>query len=77
MPIYEYFCPDCRVTFELQRSMADRESRATCPQCTGHQTSRVMSTFTAFGSGRALAGGGCGTCVPTAAGGCATCGVKR
>lgn len=48
MPIYEYRCADCAVSFEaLVRSAHDA---AECPHCHGHKLSREMSTFAARSS---------------------------
>jgi putative FmdB family regulatory protein len=45
MPIYEYRCTDCAVSFEaLVRAGHDD---AECPHCHGHKLSREMSTFAA------------------------------
>jgi putative FmdB family regulatory protein len=41
MPIYQYECASCG-TFDVMRSIADRDQRHVCPQC-GAQTSRVMT----------------------------------
>lgn len=77
MPTYEYFCPDCQVTFALQRRIAERESEAECPHCHTHKTNRVMSTFMMasdlVGASRPSR---CGTCSPSP-GACAACGVRR
>lgn len=45
MPIYEYFCPDCRHRVSLLwRSFADAESRdAVCPRCGKSNLRRLIS----------------------------------
>jgi putative FmdB family regulatory protein len=45
MPIYEYFCPDCRHRVSLLwRSFADAESReAICPRCGKNNLRRLIS----------------------------------
>jgi putative FmdB family regulatory protein len=45
MPIYEYFCPDCRRRVSLLwRSFADAESRdAVCPRCGKSNLRRLIS----------------------------------
>ncbi|WP_313681727.1 zinc ribbon domain-containing protein, partial [Pantoea sp.] len=35
MPYYDYHCPDCG-TFELRRSVAERDQPAPCPVCSQH-----------------------------------------
>ncbi|MEX2247942.1 MAG: zinc ribbon domain-containing protein [Dehalococcoidia bacterium] len=73
MPLYEYFCADCKTTFELLRPMARAEERATCPGGHGRGT-RVLSVFATMSKGPGGAqlpeasGGGCGC------GGACSCG---
>jgi putative FmdB family regulatory protein len=44
MPIYEFFCPDCRhKTTVFQRSMS-QDISPSCPACSG-QLSRLVSSF--------------------------------
>jgi putative FmdB family regulatory protein len=45
MPIYEYYCADCRRKVSLLwRSFADSESReAVCPRCGGKRLQRMIS----------------------------------
>ena len=43
MPLYEYFCPDCKVKFEVQKPMAERKL-ALCTHC-GQSSRIVMSPF--------------------------------
>ncbi|MHB0991486.1 MAG: FmdB family zinc ribbon protein [Burkholderiales bacterium] len=40
MPTYDYHCADCG-TFELIRHIAERDSRALCPQC-GARAERIL-----------------------------------
>ncbi|MBP2200418.1 FmdB family zinc ribbon protein [Pantoea cypripedii] len=35
MPYYDYHCPECG-TFELRRSVAERDQPAPCPVCSQH-----------------------------------------
>lgn len=69
MPIYEYYCSDCREVFEkLVRST--EPGPPPCPECGGNRVSKMLSTFAAFsasaGETRPLSGGcacgpgGCG-----------------
>ncbi len=45
MPIYEYDCPTCGVSFEkLVRSTASA-SKVTCPRCNSRKVKKRMSTF--------------------------------
>ena len=80
MPAYEFYCSDCRASFEVLRSMADADAPLHCSSCGGAQhVSRVISTFAVLNSGR---GGSSDTAsVPTfeGAGGCCggACGCGR
>jgi putative FmdB family regulatory protein len=77
MPVYEYYCADCRTKFEALRPMSKADAPIQCKQCESMHTSRAISLFAAYskgdgGASRAVAGGGgCGGC---AGGTCSTCG---
>ena len=50
MPFYEYKCDDCGEVFTmLQKRDAAREGHK-CPECSGENTKRVLSTFSAHGN---------------------------
>jgi putative FmdB family regulatory protein len=79
MPLYEYYCEDCRTKFEALRPMSKADAAIQCKNCESMQTSRAISLFAAYSKGEggtsqavAGAGGGCGSC---AGGTCGTCGV--
>ena len=58
MPLYDYRCRDCDVTFELRRSIADADRDVVCPA--GHDSvTRLLPVFAA--TGRASAGSGPGS----------------
>lgn len=64
MPMYEYFCSDCRAVFEVLRPMADRELAAVCPLCESRSSmpliSRVAVRAGGADAGFAMpSGGGC------------------
>jgi putative FmdB family regulatory protein len=73
MPIYEYYCQDCRAEFEALRSIKDADALIRCKKCNGEHTSRKISVFFAQSGGQVIAGGngGCSTC---SSGSCSTCG---
>jgi putative FmdB family regulatory protein len=74
MPIYEYTCLDCQVSFEVIRSIKEADAPLTCPNCQGGQVKRQISLFNATSGGRSIAGGGsCNTC---SGGTCSTCGSR-
>ena len=77
MPLYEYWCPDCRQSFEIRRSMTDTASTVDCPVCHGGSVQRVFTPIAAFsasgGQRTAIGGGsGCAGCATTSCAGCAT-----
>jgi len=73
MPLYEYQCSDCEMCFDALRAMSDADALIACPKCGSENTCRMISLFSAIGSGRVIAGAGssCGSCTPSAS--CATC----
>jgi putative FmdB family regulatory protein len=52
MPIYDYRCRRCGVTFEQLRRLQDADHDLRCPKCDSDEVERLLSTFAA---------GGCGT----------------
>ena len=75
MPIYEYYCQDCKARFDALRPMSQADDPIACSRCHGTNTSRVLSLFAAVSNGssgetRSIAGGSsCTTCAaPTCAG---------
>ena len=49
MPLYEYRCTACGETFEIIASLAERDEKAVCPACGGHDTARIFSPITLAG----------------------------
>ena len=45
MPIYEYFCRDCRRRVSLLVRSISNPGTPTCPKCHGTQLERLMSRF--------------------------------
>lgn len=71
MPVYEYFCNDCRAIFEVLRPMAERDAAAACPLCESRSSTPLMSRVAVrAGGGFAAALGGGGGC---ACGGACSC----
>ena len=71
MPIYEYYCADCKDSFDARRPMDKADAAIQCKNCESVRTSRMLSLF-AVGSGsnsrstvappapsRGSGGGGC------------------
>ncbi|MFZ8917160.1 MAG: FmdB family zinc ribbon protein [Ilumatobacteraceae bacterium] len=67
MPVYEFRCKTCDVTFDERRSMSAANDPATCPD--GHANAvRLLSVFASVGGAVATSstpaprtGGGCGS----------------
>jgi putative FmdB family regulatory protein len=50
MPIYEYYCPKCKIEFELRLSFNEFDHPELCPKC--HTTAqRLISTFSTRNAG--------------------------
>ena len=47
MPIYEYYCVECDLRFDLLRKMSDIDKSASCPSC-NNKSNRVPSAFYHF-----------------------------
>lgn len=74
MPLYEYYCADCKTKFDALRPMSQSDAAIQCKNCEGTRTSRVLSLFAAFagqksngaeqklssGFGGGCCGGACG-----------------
>lgn len=72
MPIYEYYCADCKTKFDARRPMNKADAAIQCKQCESMRTNRTLSLFAVTGSSSESpsmpanfgGGGGCcgGTC---------------
>ena len=71
MPLYEYFCDNCQVRFEVLRSMSQADMAAVCPRCSGNSAHKMISTFAAISKD---SGGGSHMVASSSGGGCAGCG---
>jgi len=45
MPLYEYYCTDCRTTFDRIRPMNQADAPVECENCASSHTSRTLSIF--------------------------------
>ncbi|MGH7961587.1 MAG: FmdB family zinc ribbon protein [Candidatus Binatia bacterium] len=52
MPLYEYHCPSCDLTFEVLSTLSEAAKKKPCPEC-GRRAPRIVSAF-------AIASGGNG-----------------
>ena len=64
MPVYEYFCQDCRSVFEVMRPLAERELAAVCPMCESRSSMPLVSRVALRSGSGAVdfaspSGGGC------------------
>lgn len=51
MPIYEFYCADCRERFERLTSFAASANGVTCPSCRGNRVRKLFSVFATGGRG--------------------------
>ena len=47
MPLYEYYCAECRTRFEALRPMTKADEPIQCKNCESMKTSRALSLFAA------------------------------
>ncbi len=77
MPIYEYTCADCDLTFELMRPFSEADKEASCPRC-HNRARRIMSPCICFsknsGGEMSRVSGSGDSCAGCNATSCATCG---
>jgi putative FmdB family regulatory protein len=64
MPIYEYWCQECKVGFEKLQPMGSTDHEVTCPRC-GSPVKKMLSLVAAVSrtssEGESYSGGGgCG-----------------
>ena len=45
MALYEYKCSNCEERFDLMRPMSAADDPASCPECGGTQSRRLISNF--------------------------------
>ncbi len=51
MPLYEFICTDCDLTFEELLRSADDTTRVTGPTCGGRKVKKIISTFASTNRG--------------------------
>lgn len=62
MPLYEYVCPDCGQEFEKRMSFSQASERPFCPNCSGVNTQKKISLFSASGtSSESVSTSSCGS----------------
>jgi putative FmdB family regulatory protein len=48
MPLYEYYCADCKTKFDALRPMSKADDEIQCKHCESMRTSRALSLFATF-----------------------------
>jgi putative FmdB family regulatory protein len=56
MPIYEYYCLSCDLTFELLTSLSESTKKKPCPEC-GRKAPRTVSAFAIASGGNSQQAG--------------------
>jgi putative FmdB family regulatory protein len=56
MPIYEYWCPECKTSFEKLRAMGSKDDEVSCSRC-GSPVKRMLSLVAAVGRSSDVEGG--------------------
>ncbi|MBM3147716.1 MAG: zinc ribbon domain-containing protein [Actinobacteria bacterium] len=70
MPIYEFTCRDCELTFE---ELVRGGVPVACPQCGSAEVKRLLSRFAVHSSSPGMGGQGGRSCSSCAGTSCATC----
>jgi len=75
MPIYEYFCPNCKSKFELLRSMNCVNEDAFCPICNtrGQKTLSAFTSLSKDSEGVSIPMSGFDKCASCTADSCSSC----
>ena len=68
MPLYEYRCEACGVTFEKLLPRAESQKKVPCPQCGSVRVRRLFSGFAIGKSGSSTSSSSVASC-PTCSGG--------
>ncbi|HEX9923673.1 MAG TPA: zinc ribbon domain-containing protein [Anaerolineae bacterium] len=70
MPLYEYYCTDCRTTFDRIRPMNQADAPVECKNCESSHTSRTISIFAAHLKGDNITSTAMSTNMSNFGGGC-------
>ena len=60
MPLYDFYCSDCRDRFEVFTSYAASAGGVSCPRCRGSHVRKLFSMFATSGRGSGASDGGYG-----------------
>lgn len=58
MPLYEYYCAECRTKFDALRPMEKADAPIQCKNCESMRTSRALSLFATRSKTEAGSSGG-------------------
>ncbi|MFN8455414.1 MAG: zinc ribbon domain-containing protein [Anaerolineae bacterium] len=58
MPLYEYYCAECRTKFDALRPMEKADAPIQCKHCESMRTSRALSLFATRTKAEAGSSGG-------------------
>lgn len=76
MPLYEYYCAECKTKFDALRPMSQADTAIQCKKCQSTRTSRTLSLFATFsnsdtnGAPQSMGGGFGGGCCGGGSCGC-------
>jgi putative FmdB family regulatory protein len=69
MPLYEYYCKECRDIFEKMVRFSDADQPVICPSCQSTETRKIPSLFASAGFSSTKTSQGAGSsCAPTSGG---------
>ncbi len=60
MPMYDFYCSDCRERFEVFTSYAASAGGVSCPSCQGSRVRKLFSVFATSGRGSGASADGFG-----------------
>ncbi|MHB1665389.1 MAG: FmdB family zinc ribbon protein [bacterium] len=62
MPIHEYECKKCGITFEVYQRITETGKDVKCPACGAEYPERKISAFSSCGTSSSSSYGGGGSC---------------
>lgn len=65
MPIYEYYCDDCKKPFEVFVRSINTPVTPVCPECGGQHVEKEATTVSAIGLGGASSANSGASCAPS------------
>ncbi len=65
MPIYEYYCDDCKKPFEVFVRTMKTPTQVACPDCGGEHVEKEVTAASALGMTTVGAGASAAACAPS------------